>query len=779
MTIPAIQAPRRTARLNSLDTSIVGSWQLIGHGLRTGKAVDLTSFRGVPTQAGQFGFSDPFGAKQLNLAFPEVKIWDTIGQGDLSWAAKGASIELIWVGPVPSSYPFGIPVWGTFSVEGDVFRSPFIMGWIGGFRWEGYVGSVDIDTDEGLTTSCVGALYQLDKYEAKPEFPTRPYPYEFAIERQFKGKPHLRVKHLKTAWPQDWSKFYQGPGADTSTYLVPAGVRAGAPWTGLLTRSTGSWEAVLTSYIQTLLTGMYTANGRWTIDMVQGRQPLLLHRPIITEPTSATALVDLSAPGNKASLSEDWSQSLDVVYGQGTALDGVAYSGMEVSSDGARTFYEPLAYRRQAFPTTNNKWLDTREMPTEVMLQLQQGLDPSGAQQVAQFHLRSFADPGWTGTITLGVDPTMNGEPLLRYLVRAGMDIATPGFQGRPEPTLFHVTDNTVDLVAETNTLTVDTKFRDALTLKEVRARGRDALKVTRKLVGGQYTPPIPDQLVPWNYNKGSGFIPSGHVNNAVELFNGIPDQVIFPWTPWTKKRPPKDHKWRNAYIHIGPADHTLPRNNWAYRQGGPSAQHGKGGHFGIPIRAAQAATIRLLQVAAYDRNGNVLAVPFHISFYTSRFVNVGSMPIIEPNDVTIGGNDGYASPGHYPFAPSAWETYEPSGVLANPQIPVATQGSGLIRVYGTGFEQAGMYPNTGTTLSGGGRAPTGTTAATGLLVDESQWSIDTTQEGQNYFDPYTKKQNAHSHTGMIWAMIYCDAQADNDVYFLGRMFRVEPGTGS
>jgi hypothetical protein len=512
---------------------------------------------------------------------------------------------------------------------------------------------------------------------------------------------------------------------------------------------------------------------------VQGRQPVLLHRDMKTTPSRATAMIDAAAPGNKVSLTMDWSQSLDVVYGQGTALDGVSFTGMEVSADGSRTFYEPLAYRRQAFPTTGNKWLDTTDMPTEIMLQLQQGLDPAGAQVVAQSHLRHFADPGLTGTVTLASDPTMNGESMPLYLVRAGMDCAIPGLLGRPEPTVLHITDNTCDLVAKTNTLTVDSKFRDALTVREVRKRGRDSLKVARMLVGGQYTPPVPDQLVPWNYNKGSGYIPSGAINNTVELFNGMPDAIVFPWTPWTTARPPKSHHWRNAYAHIGPTD-SAARNNWAYRGGGPPAPKGTGGHYGLVIRAAQAGQIRLLQVAAYDKNGNVMKVPFHISFYTARAVNVGAMPFVGPTDIANGSNDGYVSASHYPFAASAWETYAPDGTLANTQVALATAGSGVIRVYGTGFEQAGMYPQSGTTLGHGGSDPRpGGGTATGLLVDESVWPFDTTQQGKDFFDPYSKKSLQPNHAGLIYAMIYCDQQGANDVYFLGRMFRVEPGTGS
>jgi len=35
-----------------------------------------------------------------------------------------------------------------------------------------------------------------------------------------------------------------------------------------------------------------------------------------------------------------------------------------------------------------------------------------------------------------------------------------------------------------------------------------------------------------------------------------------------------------------------------------------------IPIRMSQGGTIRLSQLAAYDRDGNVMPVKFHISVY-------------------------------------------------------------------------------------------------------------------------------------------------------------------
>ena len=782
--------PRSPLRLDSLDTSVVGYWQVVGHSIRTGYSIDLTAFRGEPTTIGPMEFSDPFGPKQLSLTFPMITIWDQIGEGDLDWIADGASLEIIWHGPLPPNYPAGVPQTTIVylpGIGGISIPMPSITGWLPGFRWEGFVASFDIDSGTGLTVTCAGALYQLDRYEAKPEYPPRPYPYEYAITRQFRDKPHLRVKSPLVAWPLDWPTFYTSPPASTPHYLIPVGVHNGWPWTGLLTRSTGQWEAVLTSYIQTILSSMYTAHGRWTMDLSHGRRPLLLHREILNTAQPSTAVIDLSAPGNNASLSMDWSQSLDVVYGQGTALDGVSYTGMEVSSDGSRTYYEPLAYRRQAYPTRNNKWLDLRSMPTEILLQLQQGLDPAGAQLVAQSHLRTFADPGVTGTITVAVDPTMSGVPFSRHLLRAGMDIALPGLLGRPQPVLLHITDSSADLIAGTNTLTVDSKFRDALTVAEVKLRGRDALKIPRMLVAGQYQPPVPDQLIPWNYHKGSGYIPSGPMHSCVEWFDGMPEQERFPWTNWSKKRPPSDPKWRNSYIHIGPADSSNPNNNWAYSGGGP-----KSSHKAIIVRAAQVAQIRLLQVAAYDRNGDVLAVPFHISFYWSNGASYMATPMLQEADFPYT-PPGYVSGRHtptgvyYPFAKSAWEQYNPDGTLINQNVAQPETSAGFIRGYGTYYEQAGWYPGDGTLMTAYGAPSIPTTppsSPTGLLVDETVWTIDTTQgvsgnQGGSAFDPYKPRGDQPSPHGLIYCLVYCDAQEDFDVYFLGRMFRVEPGTGS
>jgi len=277
--------------------------------------------------------------------------------------------------------------------------------------------------------------------------------------------------------------------------------------------------------------------------------------------------------------------------------------------------------------------------------------------------------------------------------------------------------------------------------------------------VAGQYSPPVPDQLYPWSYAEGSGYIPSNTSFNAVPLFDGMPDEVAFPWTEWTTQRPPSDTKWRNCYLRLGPAQANADAN-WIVQD------NAAGSSLGVPIRMAQSGQIRLLQVAAYDSAGNVMPVAFHISFYYVAGVNVASMPLIPVEQISF--FPPYAAGQHYPFVRDGYETYQIDGTRTNPKIPHPTESVGAVRIYGTFYEKAGFWPGS---YSEGD-------AATGLLVDEQTWAFDITGVGASYFDPYSAESNlTNPLSGQLYAMIYCDEQIDEEVFFVGRMFRVEPGS--
>lgn len=736
---------RKSARpvgVRPLPIVDIGRWQLTVNPPRQA-ILDVSVFRGLPTQLGTAEFQDPFGPSTLTFTFPGITVFDAIGHGELAWLVKEADVDLKWIGPVPDGYPW--------------------TGW----TWEGYLASWDWG-DTGLQVSCVGAMRQSDLELAKPEYPAQPLPYEVAIARSFANRPYLRCAPMRIEWPSWWKTIYSQPPKGTPAYLIPFGVSVGQNWTGLLTRSTGSWDPLLTSYIQTLLTSMYTARGRWTLDLDPGRVPVLRHRDIHFEVSADDVVIDLAQPGITPSITEDWTQSFNVVYAQGTSLSGVGYTGMDVSPDGLSTTYMPAAAARQVEPATDKGgWFMRDRFRRETLLQVQQGLDESQANDVATAHLQRFGDPGITGTVALATDPTFNGSPIPRHLVKAGMTIRMPKLFGSPDGVLAVVTKSSHDFGAQTNTITFDTKYRDALTVDEVRLRGRDSLQIARMLVAGQYQPPVSDQLLPWNYAAGSGYIPGGSDLSALRLFKDMPADITFPWTDWTTTRPPKAAAWRSCYIRLAPAS-TNADKNWT------SLSDKGGSMIGIPIKVSQAGQIRLLQLAAYDENGNVLAVPFHFSLYYSRGVNYQSTPMMPQKspDGTVNYEtlySPYKAGQHYPFFPQAWESYNNDGTLINPAQASAVQSAGLIRAWGSNYEKAGYWPSS----EAGGGVPTG------LLVDESQWSFDTTSFDSANFDPYSATANlTNPLAGMIYAMIWCDQQANQEVFFAGRMFRVEPGTG-
>ncbi|HWO51287.1 MAG TPA: hypothetical protein VNN23_06810, partial [Ornithinibacter sp.] len=256
-------------------------------------------------------------------------------------------------------------------------------------------------------------------------------------------------------------------------------------------------------------------------------------------------------------------------------------------------------------------------------------------------------------------------------------------------------------------------------------------------------------------------FIPSNDLYNAVPLFDGIPNDTVFPWDDWFAQRPPKDPKWTSCYLHLGPAQDNA-NSNWIV-QHNPAEIQG-----GIPIHIGQSAQIRLLQVVALDRDGHVMKVPFHISFYGLAGVNVASMPHILVEQVSM--FPPYAAGQSYPFVRDGFEEFKIDGTKVDPNVPQPTQTVALIRAYGTFYEKAGFWPGSYSE----GDEPTG------LLVDETPWEVNPTAVGGSYWDPYKLERNlTNTLAAQTFAMIYCDAQGDQDVYFVGRMFRAEPGTGA
>jgi hypothetical protein len=175
----------------------------------------------------------------------------------------------------------------------------------------------------------------------------------------------------------------------------------------------------------------------------------------------------------------------------------------------------------------------------------------------------------------------------------------------------------------------------------------------------------------------------------------------------------------------------------------------------------SQAGSIRLTQIAAYDIDGNVLPVSFHVAFYGNT-VTVYDMPMIP---TAMNNTYGYPKSQRYPFFPGAFENINANGTETDNPGQLTAAGADMAVGYGNYYERAGYFPG----------LMSKKTPKTGLLSDETPWGYDTTSSKS--FDKFNAEKTRKDKTnGLMYVMIYCDDQGSQPVYFLGRLFRNESG---
>jgi hypothetical protein len=715
---------------------------------------EITLFRDAPVQIGSVSTQDPFTDQTASLSFPMITTFDTPGVGDLDWLVPNCDIDIVWQNV------------GAYDFE---------------WRWEGYIASYSFSLsgqDSSFSTDLKGAFYGLDDYLAIPSHPKRPIPYEILIAKAFDQALHpAHLGQFQIRWPSDWTLTV--PPFKDPNYLLalkPNGIGTDKRWTGFTSRSTGSWEPMLSGFVQSLLTVMFAEGGsQWSIRNLGRRRPELFLRRIPDSSDDSIIEIYLGAPGVQFDGSKDFTQRAGVIYGSGKDEAGIEFSNIQVTPNGATTYFKPFAWSPQMWPRKGNPSYKKTVKPKEVMIQFQTGVDEISAMKIAQGQYQRSAEPGITGTITLTTDPRRSSGALMpRLMIKGGMTIRINGLFGVREGVLAHVTESSADFTNLTTTLTFDTKYRDQLTVEEVRARTRDALTPMRSLQVGKYSNTIQDLILPWSYKAGSGVIPTA----ASEFFNEkLPAEATFPYEQWTKQFPPKHPSYSKYYIRIGPTDPGNSNNNWSHmsRNGIPTAA--------IPIRMGAQGSIRLSQIAAYDKDGNVMPVKFHVSVYTINSLAVHSMPRLPglrtspsfPKYLAARRVDGSVIPTTYettadeaqchPFWDGAWEKVKPDGTqydyIGNTNLPQEPPVVG----WGHYYEPAGYDP--GDFSKGAQR--------TGLLEDAVQWTWDVS--GRLDMRKPSANQDKED-AGMLYIMIYCDDQGDQPVFFLGHFIRVEPGQG-
>lgn len=711
-----------------------------------GKAAkEVSFFRNTPIVISSYSSGDPFSDSVAVINFPQITGMDEIGVGSLDWLRGTPNVDIYYIEPdtagsdlmssLNQQYEYVYPDnWGLNPLN-NVFQ--------------GFVASYELEQSDGsssLSVQCQGALFQANRIISKPTYPSNPKLYEDIIADALSNDKHpsLRFQDIGTpVWPDGWDVLFPSGAA---TVFTPTGGKAGQKITGYWDRRDGNFRETLTGFVQGMLDNMYTQEDsgvrpgdNWTILMGPNRKPSLQVRKSDSEP-----LFDLhyGQIGATFSLSSDLTNAVNVVYGEGTGLDGVNWHGTDISNDGQTTSYIPIGYQDNVYPESTdsevNETFDISRVLNETYLT---GLELNfqQAQNLAQLKLSQFSDPGWTGTITISIDPNFNfGDYSSRWQIKAGFSVRVRNLFGSgPTGKIFHVAQVNANPMAGTVELTVDTNYRSLLTLDEVRSRTRDPLTPTKLLRIGNTSIAIKDQYAPWNVNVGSGFIPTDSTNFFAD------NNSLFPWKNQVAEYPP--NLYPGYYVRVN-ANAKYSKDRWKT----------------FPIILSESGSARLTQLAAYYEDGTPANVAFHFGIYDIR----GG--IMDPNYFP---HTGTGKTGNYsPFRKYAFTKIDDNGT------PWSTGTAALNKEYepdpsakvlwGNLDQKAGYWP---------GQSSLGS-PATGLLVDEGSWDWSFNQNdkdvkrvaGQN--PATTVPTTAYSYT----AAIYCEA--NEDVFFIGRIFRKEPG---
>lgn len=710
-----------------------------------GRRREVTIVRNSPIQVTGASTSDPFTDQTATLSLPQVTLFDNPGTGDLDWLVPDCDIDIVWENT------------GYYDLE---------------WRWEGHIVSFSMSqsgSSMSFNVDLRGALYALDNYLAIPSFPKRPIPYEILIAKAFdQGEHPARLGTFRMNFPEWWD--LRVPGFNSPEYLSflkPWGVATGQLWTGFTSRSTGSWEPLLTGHVQSLLTVMFAEGGsQWSVRNIGNRRPELYLRTIPEADDGDIIEIDLGSPGVSIDITKDYSQRATVIYGQGVDEAGISYSGMEVSPDGKTTTYKPFAYSPLVYPRKKNPRFRPTVMPKETMIRFQDGVDQASAIKIAQGQLHRFSEPGITGTITLQTDARFaDGGLCPRMLIKAGATVRILGLFGQRDGVLVHITQTNANFDEMSISMTYDSKHRDQLTVEEVKARTRDALTPMRALQVGKYSNTVQDLILPWSYKEGSGCVP---LESKEFFLEKLPSTAEFPFEEYTTQYPPSNPSYRPYYIRINPTNVNNSSKNWS-----GVARDGQQ-IMSIPIRMGQAGEIKLTQIAAYDKDGHVLPVRFHVSVYYNNGVAADAMPNfpddpatlkwLQPQGITTSYQVGQANP----FFKDAWEQSNADGTVYQNASYLPAKDAGLIVGWGNYYEPAGYSP---------GRFSRGA-ERTGVLEDTASWAWDLTQPGN--LDVLSPENNANEeYAGMLFIQIFCDEQGTEPVYFLGRFFKTEAGTSS
>ena len=154
-----------------------------------------------------------------------------------------------------------------------------------------------------------------------------------------------------------------------------------------------------------------------------------------------------------------------------TGRNGGSLNGSYHAAAAHDSRVEPNTYTGSGAVKGRNRAYQAGRLRVESWTHFPDGTSKAAAERSARIELARHADPGWTGTITLTVDPREGS----RLRIKEGQGITVLGHRGVARR--FHIASVAMDLDASPYrvVLTVDTQARDAMTLAAIAKRARDA----------------------------------------------------------------------------------------------------------------------------------------------------------------------------------------------------------------------------------------------------------------------------------------------------------------
>ena len=435
--------------------------------------------------------------------------------------------------------------------------------------------------------------------------------------------------------------------------------------------------------------------GAWTLMKNNGRIPVLKLRDEETVDWTVT----VGQPGVSHSLKSDFSQTPNVIFGEGTDESATTWRNSTVEVTGSAetiTRHHPLAWDERVHPARKDQSETGEEtdpppeefsedhVRVEIIQKYGSGVSLLDAKRSADQQIQRESSPGWFGTITLSSDPQEGS----RFEIKAGTNLLLRHFRKHvpkneddplPDPEeqgiVLHVAQAEVNFDNGTVDLTVDSKARDLATLAQLIERTKSENQNPAKmLMVNRESSRTDDTKFPWDYNAGSGSLTTESMaarRSDESLPIGRPD--ITP----------------ERFVFVNGTHHD-PFKRWGI----------------VSMVAAGKGTISRSEVRAFNEFGQPLEIPFHVGIYQEEI-------------------SAYAMPLH-PFQEGVW-TPDPKEALTGFDPTAAV-------LWGQGGQRAGYWPG----LESEGNPPTG------IMIDEGTWQFEVSSLG----------------TSVLWVAIYAEVDA-------------------